>query len=185
MVEGQGRARPARYVPDVALPPYSYVTGRSPHPTGDPRGHSFGHAWIAEKAPDAENWRDSREYLLGIDLFNHGYYWEAHEVWEAAWNACGRRGLTADFIKGLIKLAAAGVKAREGRPEGVHRHAARAAQLFENTLAAHLDRTGTFFGLNLAELIGHARHLKAAQPCQAADSHEVVPVLGVELSPII
>ena len=30
--------------------------------------------------------------------------------------ACGRKGVVADFMKGLIKLAAAGVKALEARP---------------------------------------------------------------------
>ena len=31
----------ARLVPDEQFPPYSYVTGRFPHPTSDPAGHSF------------------------------------------------------------------------------------------------------------------------------------------------
>jgi hypothetical protein len=33
-------------------------------------------------------------------------------------------------LKGLIKLAAAGVKLLEGRPVGVQRHALRASELF-------------------------------------------------------
>jgi predicted metal-dependent hydrolase len=96
-----------------------------------------------EPAPlDPNQWQASREYLFGCDLFNHGYYWEAHEVWESLWKACGRSGTTADFLKGLIKLAAAGVKHREGRPEGVRRHAARAVELFtevEQAIYAGLD----------------------------------------------
>ena len=50
------------------------------------------------------------------DLLNHGFYWEAHEAWETLWHAAGRKGEIADFLKGLIKLAAAAVKAREGNP---------------------------------------------------------------------
>lgn len=65
-----------------------------------------------------------------VDLFNHGYYWEAHEVWEHEWIAAGRCGPWADLIKGCIKLAAAGVKAREGRPAGIVRHGMRAKELF-------------------------------------------------------
>ena len=38
------RSRSTRLVSDEPLPPYSYVTGRFPHPTRDPSGHSFGHA---------------------------------------------------------------------------------------------------------------------------------------------
>jgi uncharacterized protein len=72
-----------------------------------------------------EGWRNCEPCLWGIDLFNNGYYWEAHESWEAAWHATGRCGPMADFCKSLIKFAAAGVKAREGRAngDGGHPHA--------------------------------------------------------------
>ena len=70
-------------------------------------------------------------FRYGVDLFNHGYYWEAHEAWEGVWHACGRRGRLADFLKGLIHLAAAGVKSREGNLNGVVKHAERAKELFE------------------------------------------------------
>ena len=65
--------------------------------------------------PTPERWRDSQAFCFAVDLFNHGYYWESHEVWESLWHACGRRGTAADFLKSLIKLAAAGVKVAEGR----------------------------------------------------------------------
>jgi predicted metal-dependent hydrolase len=63
-----------------------------------------------------------------VELFNAGYYWEAHEVWEGLWHARGRKGATADLLRGLIKLAAAGVKIREGQEHGVRTHARRAAE---------------------------------------------------------
>jgi hypothetical protein len=69
-------------------------------------------------------------FLHGIRLFNAGYYWEAHEVWEDLWHIEGRHGPTAETLKGLIKLAAAGVKAREGRENGVRTHCRRAAESF-------------------------------------------------------
>src|SRR6476661_8020059 len=123
MSDSDPERRPVRLVPDEPLPPYSYVTGLFPHPTRDPLGHSFGNSAPASAPVDPSNWSASRAYLVGCDLFNLGYYWEAHETWEGLWHACGRRGMTADFLKGLIKLAAAGVKAREGRRQGVARHA--------------------------------------------------------------
>ena len=61
----------------------------------------------------------SPRFLRGVSLFNAGYYWEVHEVWEGLWHAYGRRGVLADVIKALIKLAAAGVKVREGQEHGV------------------------------------------------------------------
>ncbi len=137
-----------RLAGEFRLPPYSYVTGRYPHPTSDPLGHSFGHAPLSPPPIVPERYAESRAYLFGLDLFNHGYYWEAHETWEALWIAAGRSGTTADFLKGLIKLAAAGVKVREGRPDGVRRHAARARELFQDVRAqANATR---YLGFDLA-----------------------------------
>lgn len=140
------------------LPPYSYVPGLFPHPESDPTGHGF-------KVPscdqaDPADWKSCNAYTRGLDLFNSGYYWEAHECWEAVWNCCGRRGLTADFLKALIKLAAALVKAREGRTEGVRRHAIRSAELVERTR----QECGThrYMGLELDELQALAQRLSSA-----------------------
>jgi hypothetical protein len=41
----------------------------------------------------------------GIDLFNVGRYWDAHEVWEHEWMP-DRKGPDAGFYKGLIQVAA-------------------------------------------------------------------------------
>ena len=43
--------------------------------------------------------------LRGIELFNSGLYWEAHEVWEAEWTP-DRKGPDSGFYKGLIQVAA-------------------------------------------------------------------------------
>jgi uncharacterized protein len=43
--------------------------------------------------------------LRGIELFNSGLYWEAHEVWEEEWTP-DRRGPDSAFYKGLIQVAA-------------------------------------------------------------------------------
>jgi len=121
---------PPRYAPERALPAYAYVPGRRPHPLRDPQGHGMG-ALDEHTAPfDARAWRESPAYCYGVDLFNHGYFWEAHEAWETLWRHCPRNSADARFLKGLIALAAAGVKAHQGRPRGVRRHAARARALF-------------------------------------------------------
>jgi hypothetical protein len=160
---------PLRLAPEFPLPPYAYVTGRFPHPTRDRAGHSHGHAPPAPAPLVPERWRDSREYLFGCDLFNHGYYWEAHETWEGLWQAAGRKGVTADFLKGLIKLAAAGVKAREGRPQGVRRHAKRAIELLER-VSEHTKQQD-YLGLDVAELIEVARSLESHPPtCRESDA---------------
>lgn len=136
-----------RYLPDEPLPPYAFVPGRFPHPFSDPAGHSYHSVRAQPDVPDADNWRASRAFVRGVDLFNHGFYWEAHESWEGLWHACGRRGVLADFLKGLIQLAAAGVKHREGMPQGVTNHARRAAELWRAMGQECL------LGLRIAELI--------------------------------
>lgn len=151
--------RPARLLPMQPLPAYSYVPGKFPHPLRDPNGHSFGHQGPAILLDPTMSLDKCESYLWGIDLFNSGYYWEAHEAWETLWHAVGRSGTAADFCKGLIKLAAAGVKAREGRTIGVERHARRAKQLFD-TVAGRLDnREQPFMGLSLQSLANNSQGL--------------------------
>jgi len=163
-------ARP-RFVSDVPLPPYSYVPGRFPHPISDPAGHMFGRPPEPPLAPDPEYWRESRAYLYGVDLFNFGYYWEAHEVWEGLWRACGRTGPTADFFRGLIKLAAAGVKVRQGVPAGVASHAARAAAAFRRLGRDH------YFGLRLSVLLAYSLAVEAMAPAVVGDSEDGVKIV--------
>jgi uncharacterized protein len=165
---------PPRFVPDEPLPPYSYVPGQFPHPTRDALGHSFGHVAAQPPPVEPERWEASRAYLRGCDLFNHGYYWEAHEVWEGLWHAWGRQGTTADFLKGLIKLAAAGVKVREGRPRGVARHATRAAELFHQVHAAIGARQ--YLGLDVPRLIEIARELQT-QPMMSEPTDAPVRIV--------
>jgi uncharacterized protein len=147
----------SRYCVSRPLPPYSYVTGLFPHPTRDERGHSFGKHEAPPPPLLEETYRENEVYAYALDLFNHGFYWEAHEAWESLWHAAGRRGRTANFLKGLIKLAATGVKAREGRPAGVKLHAERAAELLGGTATAQVPQGTTHFGLDLEELIREAR----------------------------
>jgi len=142
-------------VPERPLPAYAYVPGRHPHPTRDPAGHSHGAPAARPDAPAPESWHANRTYLYGIDLFNHGYYWEAHEAWEALWHACGRRGTAAELLKGLIALAAAGFKLREGLMRGVRRHGARAEQIL-GAVAAARDGGPRYLGLDLAALVRFA-----------------------------
>jgi hypothetical protein len=119
--------------------------------------------------------------LFGLDLFNHGYYWEAHEVWEGLWHAAGRSGLTANFMQALIKLAAAGVKAREARPEGVRRHSHRAAELFQQVAHKLPAGQSSYFGLSLSRLIAFATDIAnsscASNPLTGAPVEIVFPFI--------
>jgi predicted metal-dependent hydrolase len=172
---------PPRLAPDYSFPPYSYVPGLFPHPIRDPAGHCFGAKRGSPECLDPETWWNCRPYLIGIDLFNHGYYWEAHEVWEGVWHACGRRGVAATFVKGLIKLAAAGVKRRERRHEGVSSHPRRARQHFEEIRELLPAGTAEYSGLLLTDLLQFTREAEelavAPLPGQARPVEVAFPFL--------
>lgn len=107
-------------VPD--LPPYTYVPGYAPHPVSDPDGHMRQY-----RLPTT--WSQHDHLRWGKRLFDHGYYWEAHEAWEHLWLQLGRTSDEALIVKGLIQLAASAVKCRELNAKGATRHASRAAEL--------------------------------------------------------
>ncbi len=98
------------------------------------------------------------------------------------WKACGRRGTAADFLKGLIKLAAAGVKKREGRPEGVRRHGARAEELFRGVTAA--TGGGRYCGLDLGKLVDFAAGLRGHDVPAPIGNAAVEIVLDLRLIPV-
>jgi predicted metal-dependent hydrolase len=101
-------------------PPYAFVPGEHPHPTRDPKGHSYSE----DPEPpvdrvDPDDWHESEDYLFGADLYNDGYLWEAHEAWEGLWHVSKRSPTQALFIQGLIQVAAGCLKIRMGQPRGM------------------------------------------------------------------
>lgn len=153
---------------DYPFPPYSYITGMFPHPLRDRDGHGCPGPTEPDSAPTNETWPQCQSFLWGVDLYNSGFYWEAHEAWEGVWHLAGRRGPVADLQKSLIKLAAAGVKAREGRIPGVERHAMRSVAL-TNAIAAATGHT-VLLGVDLATLsqMGRTVQRQAARLVEAA-----------------
>ena len=118
-----------RYAPGRDFPPYAYLPGRDPHPTRDPEGHSYGTEETPPPYMPPEQWERNEEYLFGVDLYNAGYLWEAHEAWEDPWRAAPPQSADAAFLRGLIQCAAACLKVRRGRTDGARRIAARAGSI--------------------------------------------------------
>ena len=170
---------PPRLAPDRPLPPYAYQPGRNPHPVRDPGGHSFGKEPDEPDAPDPTRWRECGDYLYGIDLFNHGFYWEAHEAWEGLWHALGRRGVTATYVQALINLAAAGFKARWGNVRGVRANAQTAARLFESAARQLGPDSGRYMGLEVRVLLQWTTGL-AAHPTVAHGTDAEADALSFE-----
>lgn len=183
-----------RFAPEIGFPPYTYIPKRTPHPISDPAGHSFGIQPPPLPSPLCD-WRRSVEYRQGIDLFNHGYYWEAHEVWEGLWHASGRTGPLAQVLQGLIKLAAAGVKTVAGSDQGRRRHSLRAAELFDQAAAApptEQNAIARAMGLSLRQLAAWARAAatdgstpaKKPQPAPESPAREPQCVFSFRLLPV-
>ena len=162
-----------RYAPERPLPPYAYLPGGAlPHPTQDARGHSHRSeppAPAGYLAPD--RWRESRDYLFGVDLYNAGFLWEAHEVWEGLWHAAKHDELQADLLQGLIQCAAAALKVPMGQPGGL----ARLARAGTERLERVARRTGgACMGLALFDFVRDFRAFAAAAPASADERPELV-----------
>ncbi|MBI1387962.1 MAG: DUF309 domain-containing protein [bacterium] len=157
---------PERLVPHRPFPAYAFIPGKTPHPVRDPRGHSYGHVPDPAEPLSVKNWRENELYLYGIDLFNHGYYWEAHEAWEDVWNATGHEKHPARFCKALIQFTAVGVKALEGRILGVRTLSKCAKRGFVSLSLELLPPDGRYLGLSLAALIRHTNQIYLASQSQ-------------------
>lgn len=137
---------------DRPLPPYRFLPGRGAHPTRDPEGHSYGLPPLAPSALSGAGWRTNEDFLFAVDLFNHRYWWEAHEVFEALWHASGRRTPAGHCLQALIQCAAVHLQAELGHGRGAQsllrrarRHAGAAeADALGLDLAALLEATARF-----------------------------------------
>jgi predicted metal-dependent hydrolase len=150
-------------MPDNVLSGPAHIPG-GPYPRPRESPHQ------AKASPRlAEGWRESEAFRRGFDLFNAGYYWEAHEIWELLWNHEGRVGAVADLLRGLIKLAAAGVKVRQNQRHGVVTHGARAAERFD---AARAAEGSPLLGMDLVRLAEIAASIANDPPTTPTNLHD-------------
>jgi hypothetical protein len=187
-----------RYSPAIDLPPYSYVPGHDlPHPVNNPAGHLYAVRDSVNEPPisatvlaDMPTARHSRRalaaalaansrWLYALDLYNAGFYWEAHEAWEGFWNALGRTTHEARFVQGLIHLAAAAVKIREGKPRGVVRHRKRAWELLGDLGATEVGGTLGLAPESISAVVAELEHFTPA--CWHTSRTPVVRVLAENL----
>lgn len=135
------------------FPPYAHVPGVTPHPK-KAGGHSEGKADPESYALTPENWQAHEYYLFGIDLHNHGFFWEAHVWWEAVWKATPK-GRERDFVQGLIKATAGALKAKMGEGEIARAHNQRAHELmsasFADETSPHAFGVSRFWWNNVLE----------------------------------
>lgn len=108
-------------------------TWREPFVPG--RGEARSVTWLGplkcgvHDPVDALTWLRARDYLCGLALYEFGYFWEAHEVWEPVWLRCAPNSRERHTVAGLIQLANGCLKLRMGRGKAASRLAAEAARL--------------------------------------------------------
>jgi predicted metal-dependent hydrolase len=170
------RAPVPRYLADVPLPAYSFVPGLWPHPR-KPGGHSHGIPDEQGAILQPDRPRDCRAFLRGLDLFNYGYYWEAHEAWEALWREAQAPAVKA-LLQGLIRLAAAGVKLRQGVIDSAHRHAQAAQALFAQ--AAQTTQHPRLCGLLLPSLHALSAQVAVSPLSRDAQTSSAVHIVFAE-----
>lgn len=89
-------------------------------------------------------------FQKGVELFNAGKYWEAHEAWEDAWMVMGDSpGDDGEIIlRGLIQFTAGLHGLTTEKPvlgENNFRKSARKLELYQ----------GSFLGIDIPEIVDH------------------------------
>ncbi|MEA3545221.1 MAG: DUF309 domain-containing protein [Thermodesulfobacteriota bacterium] len=128
------------------LPEYRHLPFRNAHPFLDEDGHSFGEKLSPPDSFTAENWQSCEDYLYSIDLFNHGFWWEAHERLKYVSIGAGRESEAGQFVQGLIQVAAALLKHFMVEDKG-------AATLMELGLGNLQKMKGVYLGIEVSTLV--------------------------------
>lgn len=139
----------------VPLPPHAHVPGRNAR-------HAEGR-WddvraTAEPGMDAGALAASPAFAAGMDFFENGFFWEAHEVWEAVWMACPPNSAEHRFVQALIQLANAELKLAMDRPKAAQRLCGIAATHLSEAARGGRDQV---LGVGVPWLegaIGHCLH---------------------------
>lgn len=138
-----------RLIPDWPFPKYIFVPGINPHPKKS-GGHMEGEGDPVAPPIDHKLPQENKFLRYSLDLYNHGYFWESHVYFEALWNAHQRAGSTADFLKGMIKLGAAGVKMAIDQKAAAMGHLERGKELF---MLVRTQEGKSFLGFDLDQII--------------------------------
>ena len=137
-----------RLVPDIALPMHAHTPTTGSVPDLVPLEMAKR---LAPAAVVAAEWKKNKTYLYGHDLMRAGYYWEAHEVWEAVWQVAGANSPERVLLQALIQGANAQLKRKMGRFEAAGKLDIQVEELrvdLSARLGGHCD---SFMGVNIAD----------------------------------
>jgi hypothetical protein len=86
----------------------------------------------------SDHWQDNAAYVYGHRLLEAGFYWEAHEVWEAVWMNCRPNSTEKVLLKALIQQANARLKRSMGK-ENAARRLESMVEALRHEVCARLD----------------------------------------------
>ncbi len=140
----------------VALPAGDYPLPARPHVPGS--GTQPDMATLERVRPpqlprvDPGNWRQIVAYRYGWSLFDAGFYWEAHELWEPVWLACAPNSRERLLLGALIQLANARLKRKMKQHNASTRLVAEANQLLADVIGPGASAPPPFMGVDLGGL---------------------------------
>lgn len=111
----------------AGFPTYAHVPGNNPrHPENlfDEICASVTSDMTVSDLGETEAMRS------GLDLYGHGFFWEAHEVLEAVWMQCPQNSVERYFVQAIIQISNARLKLTMKRPKAAERLFDRASNLF-------------------------------------------------------
>ena len=125
---------------------------------------------------DAEHDTPSALYAAGIELFNRGAFFEAHEVWEELWRDCA--SVDRRFFQALIQAAVAAYHWGRGNAAGAKRLYHSGRKYMEPFRPAHLGLAVDDFWDRLAAHLAGALGDTHAPPLPPPKIVREYPVTG-------
>ncbi len=145
------------------MPGSAHVPGRTPHPEDGPLQD------VARSAPartEAAAWRENAAYLYGVQLYQAGFFWEAHEVWEPVWMGAVPNSRERALLQGLIQLANACLKLRMERRRAALRLLAQSEAALGDASRGPLPLMGLEVDVLKAAVERHARSVAADETAE-------------------
>ena len=141
--------------PALTLPPRPYLPGQTERPD-EAIFEPLKEGLAPGVAPD--DLAQSAAFLGGQEAFAQGYFWEAHELWEAVWMVLPPASAERHLLQGLIQLANGGLKARMGRENAARRIAALAEAALREAFLQGQDRLMGLGPEDVEKMMNQARN---------------------------
>lgn len=100
------------------LPAQRHIPGSASVPDRDPLDAVKA---LTPPRVTSDAWGRVPAYTYGLHLHAHGYFWEAHEVWEPVWLATAPNSRERHLLAALIQLANACLKLEMAQPKAALR----------------------------------------------------------------